>query len=249
MGDAMLSSEFHRECRSLAPRSRTLSDRVLWFLAVFLFLAAACSSSSWAAELPQVSPEAMRDILAAPLMPAEGPADADVTVVEYLDYNCPVCKATAGELRTLLRKDHKVRVIYKDWPIFGATSAYAAYATMAAERLGQYQAAHDALISSPKRLESQADVLQVLRAAGLDVERIQAQIAEHRQTFSATLTRNHVEVTGLGAEGTPIFLVGDRMIIGGVKYEDLQRVVSLVRGSSSAAVNSPGANAWYASEY
>jgi protein-disulfide isomerase len=43
-------------------------------------------------------------------------------VIEYLDYNCPVCRRTDVEIEKLLAGDARIRVVYKDWPIFGAAS-------------------------------------------------------------------------------------------------------------------------------
>ncbi len=53
------------------------------------------------------------------LTPAAGSAQGDVTVVEYFDYDCPVCRHLEPELRKLLASDPKIRVVRKDWPVFG----------------------------------------------------------------------------------------------------------------------------------
>lgn len=66
-------------------------------------------------------------------MPAAGSHNADVTIIEFLDYNnCPFCKKTAPELLKLLRADRRVRVIIREWPTLGAVSEYAARPALAA---------------------------------------------------------------------------------------------------------------------
>jgi predicted DsbA family dithiol-disulfide isomerase len=61
-----------------------------------------------------------------------GAAKPDVTILEYFDYNCPYCRKLAPVLRALLVQDRRVAVVYKEWPIFGGISVYAARSALAA---------------------------------------------------------------------------------------------------------------------
>src|ERR1700732_2545817 len=134
-------------------------------MAVFtfiLFAAIAVANPAGAQTLRQVPPAALASILAAPqLTPASGSPNGDVTVVEYFDYNCPVCRRIEPELRQLLANDPGARVLHKDWPVFGEASVYAAYCSFAAAREGKYAQAHDALIGSRQDLDSREDVQKV----------------------------------------------------------------------------------------
>ena len=69
--------------------------------------------------------------------PPAGAARRDITVVEYFDNACPVCRHLEPELRKLLASNVKVRIIRKDWPVFGEASEYAAYCSYAAAREGR----------------------------------------------------------------------------------------------------------------
>jgi protein-disulfide isomerase len=121
-----------------------------------------------AQEASPVAPATLKALLAAPLStPPAGAPHGDVTVIEYFDYNCPVCRALEPQLQKLLATDQRVRLVRKDWPIFGDASVYAAYSSFAASREGRYQAAHDALIASSKDLDKKEDVLAVLEGGGL----------------------------------------------------------------------------------
>jgi protein-disulfide isomerase len=158
-----------------------------------------------------------------------GTAQADVTLVEYFDYNCPGCRHLDPELRKLLADDPKVRLIRKDWPVFGDASTYAAYCSYAAAREGKYAVAHDALISSKQDLDSKDEVRQVMRAAGFDMRKIDADIAQHEKEYSATLARNVREATALNLRGTPGLIVGNQRLEGDAGYADLQRWVATFR--------------------
>ena len=170
-------------------------------------------------------------MLAAPLVtPAAGGAHTDVTIVEYFDYNCPTCRELDPELHKLLAADPKVRLVRKDWAIFGDGSVYAAYASFAAARAGRYADAHQALITSSKDLATKAQVLAVLTAAGFAGAEIEADIARHEKEYADVLARNSREATGLGLRGTPGLVVGDRLVVGGVSYRGLERLVARARG-------------------
>src|ERR1700736_6397376 len=142
-------------------------------LTFILFAAIAVANTAGAQTLRQVPPATLASILADPqLTPASGSPKGDVTVVEYFDYNCPVCRRIEPELRQLLAKDPGVRVIHKDWPVFGEASVYAAYCSFAAAREGKYAQAHDALIGSAQDLDSREDVRQGLQQSGFDLKKI-----------------------------------------------------------------------------
>lgn len=173
-----------------------------------------------------VPPTTLQAILADRLpTPATGAAHGDVTVVEYFDYDCPVCRHLEPELRKLIANDPRVRLLHKDWPVFGEASEYAAYCSFAAAREGRYQAAHDALIGSRQDLDSKEAVQSVLQTAGFDVRKLDADIKAHTREYSAVLARNRRETAELGLRGTPGLIVGNQLVLGGVDYAGLERLV------------------------
>lgn len=164
-------------------------------------------------------------------MPRVGAAQGEVTIVEYFDYDCPVCRHLEPDLRKLLASDPKVQVVRKDWPVFGEASEYAAYCSFAAAREGRYQAAHDALIASRVDLDSKKDVQTVLRTAGFDVQKLESDIQLHAKEYGDVLARNRRETAELGLEGTPGVIVGRRLVLGGVDYSEMRRLVAQERAS------------------
>lgn len=66
-------------------------------------------------------------------IPVLGNPNGNVTIVEYFDYQCPYCKKGHGELMRVVKNDGNVRLVMKDWIIFGDTSAYAARLVLAAK--------------------------------------------------------------------------------------------------------------------
>jgi protein-disulfide isomerase len=175
-----------------------------------------------------ISPQAQKRIIDAPGVPVLGATSPDVVVVEYFDYNCPFCRKLAPSIRALLKTDPKVAVVYKDWPIFGGVSVYAARCALAAQWQGQYEKAHDALISAP-RLSQNDQVDETLLRAGIDIGRIHRDLQQHGAEIEALLTRNSNEARALGIRGTPGILVGRETISNIADLADLQAAVSSAR--------------------
>jgi len=123
-----------------------------------------------------------------------------------------------------------VRLVHKDWAIFGDASVYAAYCSFAAARQGKYSLAHDALIGSKDDLDSKDDVRKVLAATGFDVKALDADIARHAKEYRAVLARNERESMALGFHGTPGVIVGNQIVQGGgLDYAHLSWWVAQLR--------------------
>jgi protein-disulfide isomerase len=139
--------------------------------------------------------------------PALGAANPEVTVVEYFDYNCPYCRKLTPSIHALVNNDHKVAVVFKEWPIFGGISVYAARSALASQWQGKYLTAHDALIGAP-RLSQAAEVDETLQHAGINLLELKNTLATHGAQIDAILARNSAEAHSLGMRGTPGVLVG-----------------------------------------
>ena len=160
--------------------------------------------------------------------PRAGAADADVIVVVFTDYRCPICRRTDAALERLLAADPRVRVHFKDWPILGEASRLGAQAALAAQRQDKYLALHRALMSDPAPLT--ADRLpEVARRAGLDADQLTRDMAEHARDIDEQLNRHAAQAFALGLKGTPAYLVGPHLIQCGLDDRRLAREVARAR--------------------
>jgi protein-disulfide isomerase len=175
-------------------------------LALGTLLALLCSGAI-AATASVIPLKQQNMILKDPGTAVLGAKDPEVTVVEYFDYNCPYCRKLAPSIHTLVEGDRKLAVVFKEWPIFGGISLYAARCALASQWQGKYLAAHDALISAP-RLAQETEVDETLRKAGIDLSELKKALAKNGPTIDATLARNNSEARSLGMRGTPGLLVG-----------------------------------------
>lgn len=157
-----------------------------------------------------------------PNAPVLGNPDGDVTVVEFIDYNCPYCKRAMPEVQGLLDEDPNVRLVYREWPILGEGSVYASRAALASRVQGKYEEFHLALMGSRGRVE-EASVLRIAKEIGLDIDQLKADmqspdVDEHIES-SMRLAQS------LGFNGTPSFVVGDVLLPGFVEKAELQKAV------------------------
>jgi protein-disulfide isomerase len=153
---------------------------------------------------------------------------ADVTIVEYFDYSCPYCKKLQPDLQALLADDHKVALVYKDWPILSDVSVYAARSALAARSQGKYLIAHDALMNAP-RLSHNGQVDAVLKRAGMDIARLAKDRNAHAAQIDALLARNDAETQALHLRGTPGVVIGRQLLPGVVDLAGLKQLVAMAR--------------------
>ena len=170
-------------------------------------------------------------VLRDPEIPALGNPDGDLTVVEYFDYQCPYCKKLAPEIAQVVREDGKIRLVLKDWPIFGAVSNSAAQLALAAKYQNKYQEAHDALIGVKEKL-SDANIPELLTKAGVDVEQAKRDLQAHQKTIGEVLIHNNAQADAFGFQGTPGFIVGFFRVPGMVEMKVLKQIIADARAAA-----------------
>ena len=184
-----------------------------------------------APDLDLITVEGQKQMLANPGTEPVGSRQPDVTIVEYFDYNCPYCKTVVPTLQALLAEDPRIAIIYKDWPVLGPVSAYAASSALAAGWQGKYLAAHDALIGGP-RLRQKDQIDAILAAAGLDTDALKKDRVRHAKEIAALLARNDAEAHALSLDGTPGFVVGLQLVPGVVSLSVLKKLVATSRAGT-----------------
>ena len=157
-----------------------------------------------------------------------GPADAKVTVAEFFDYKCPHCKASLGAVKSLLDSGLSVRVAFIERPILTAESHVAALAAVAARRQeGKYVPFHLALMETPGEL-SKERVLDIAKSVGLDSARLERDMAD--PAVADSINQSTMLANRLRLNGTPTFVINDRIIVGAMQSEELQAMVKALSG-------------------
>jgi protein-disulfide isomerase len=167
-------------------------------------------------------------ILRDPAAPTFGNLKGDVTIVEWFDYQCPYCKKMNPDLLKTVREDGHIRIVFKDWPVFGPASTYAAKLVLATKYQNKYEQAHNALMATIGRLNEDM-VRDTLTKAGIDLARAERDLETHRKDIDALLARNDEQASGLGFQGTPAFIIGQYRVPGAIDTANLKLAIKDAR--------------------
>ncbi|MGH6920293.1 MAG: DsbA family protein, partial [Geminicoccaceae bacterium] len=165
-------------------------------------------------------------LLRDPDSPVGGNPNGDVSLVEFFDYNCPYCRRVAPTVTELEEADPDLRVVYKEFPILGPGSEFAARAALAARKQGKYVPFHNALMRATDQVTEQT-VIEIAREVGLDTERLEQDMRD--PAIEDAIARNLQLANALGITGTPSFVIGDRMVPGAADFRTLQGLIAEVR--------------------
>jgi protein-disulfide isomerase len=157
-----------------------------------------------------------------------GNPKGDVTIVEFFDYNCGWCKKSVTEMQSLVGTDKKIRVVMKEFPIFGEGSEYAAKAALASVKQGKYWQFHQALFAAPSKVTPQV-VDQIAQEQGLDLAKLKSDMKD--PAILATMQKNQLLAQSLAINGTPGFVIDDQLSPGYLPLDGLQAMVATVRAN------------------
>ena len=151
----------------------------------------------------------------------KGAAKPEVTMTYFFDYACGYCRQSNPDIERLLAEDKGLRVIYRELPILGPASVEAARVSLAASKAGKFAQYHDALYAAGR--PGPDTIALAARAAGVPAQPVNDPAQE------AELRSNMGLASQLGATGTPLFIVGDKVINSAVGYEELKKAVAAAR--------------------
>jgi protein-disulfide isomerase len=167
-------------------------------------------------------------ILTDPGLPASGANRPLVILAVFSDYQCPVCRIDEPTLERIVGRRDDVRLLYVDWPIFGPASTLAAQYALAAHEQGRYVAMHRALMAARPPFTAAA-LDGIARSAGVDVPRLHRDLVADRPAIEARLRKNSLEAWSLGLQGTPAYLTGPYLWVGGLGGGGLSRTIDRAR--------------------
>ena len=154
-----------------------------------------------------------------------GNPDGDITVVEYFDYNCGWCKRALTEVTKLTEQDKNVRVVMKEFPIFGEHSTFAAKAALASIKQNKYWEFHTALMRA-KQVTTD-NTMQIAKSVGIDVAALEKEM--QNPVYDKAIAENSRIAQALGMQGTPGFIVDSRVNFGYVPASGLRDMLADIR--------------------
>lgn len=172
-------------------------------------------------------------IFRSPVAYVAGNPSGDVNVVEFFDYNCGYCRRSLPDVVKLIKDDGKVRLVLKELPILSDDSAAAAKLALASNKQGKYFEMYQKLFSEPGKADKEK-ALRVAKELGLDVDHLQKDAEDPEIQKSLDQAKDLAQKLNL--QGTPLFLIGDRVIAGAPDdlYDQLKAKVAEVRKNGCA---------------
>jgi protein-disulfide isomerase len=119
-----------------------------------------------------------------------------------------------------------VRLVYKDWPILTNASVTGAHFALAAKYQDKYRAVHVAMMNIHGQKIDDASLLEAVKAAGIDMTQLDADLKAHDADISTLLKRNMSEADLLGLVGTPVFLIGPFKVAKALDYDEFKQTVA-----------------------
>jgi protein-disulfide isomerase len=158
--------------------------------------------------------------------PVVGNPKGDVTIVEFLDYNCGYCKIAFRDIETLINDDKNLRVMFIDMPILSEASNMAARYALAAGKQKKYWEFHSALMKAPGGID-QGFIERTARDLKLDMDKLKKDA--EGQEIRAQIEANITLARELGFSGTPGFIIGTQPLRGHYGLEAMRKFVADAR--------------------
>lgn len=146
----------------------------------------------------------------------------EVTVVDFIDFECPFCRATHKELESVLASyKGKVRVVRKQVPLRMHPHAMdAARAACCGDLLGKGDPMADALVEAPPADLTPEGCEKIAEKIGLDPSRFRACVKDPET--DARIRADGESFRAAQGRGLPMIYIGDQRLVGEQDRESLK---------------------------
>ncbi len=191
------------------------------FLAAYLVLQPGRERPSPPQTVP--APKALLD------EPAKGAEDAPVTIIEFADFRCGFCLRHFVQTLPALEEEYiatgKVRYVFRNFPILGVQSRWAALAAECAHEQGHFWEYHDKLFALARegqellrsRLKSAAEEL------GMDAAQFESCLDSSK--YLDEVQEDLAAGQNAGVTGTPAFLINGQLLVGAHPIEKFRELI------------------------
>ncbi|WP_230972420.1 DsbA family protein [Archaeoglobus neptunius] len=158
--------------------------------------------------------------------PYRGAKNAKVVIVEFSDYACPYCAkfATEVEPKILENFGDKVKIVFRDFPIHGNTSYFAAEAANCAGEQGKYWEFHDLLFKNQREwMSNHSKIYDYAKQLGLNVSAFRACVESGK--YREEISKDYKDGVSYGVTGTPTFFINGKKYVGYKPYEEFAKLI------------------------
>ncbi|MES2677324.1 MAG: DsbA family protein [Pseudomonadota bacterium] len=161
--------------------------------------------------------------------PVFAPKGYNVSLVEFFDYNCGYCKKAQITVEDLIKQDKKVRIIFKELPILGASSVELSKVAIAVNMVSadSYLSFHNALMKGSAR--TREDALAIAKNLNIDVQKVEKTLESKKSEIEAQIKVNQELAASIGINGTPAFVIGENLVPGALDVASLKEKIAAER--------------------
>ncbi|WP_417586857.1 DsbA family protein [Pararhodobacter oceanensis] len=163
-----------------------------------------------------------------------GNPDGDLTLVEFMDYQCSFCRRAYPQVVDFIEGDSNIRLVIKEFPILGPQSEVMSRFAVTALQLGsdaQYLEGHERLVAWDGEF-SQTSARLLADELGLDPEAVLAHM--NSAEVDAVLQENRALAQRLQISGTPTFVMGagaaGELLRGFMPADQMSEIAAQLRG-------------------
>jgi protein-disulfide isomerase len=156
--------------------------------------------------------------------PFIGPEDAQITIIQFAEFQCPYC-GKAGEAVDKVMETYpgKVKMVYRDFPLgFHDRAIPAAVAANCAGEQGKYWEMHNLLMSNQRALEEET-LISHASSLSIDMEKWNTCRADPSQ--EAEVKKDMEDGAAVGVTGTPAFFINGIMLSGAQPFEAFKEII------------------------
>ena len=181
-----------------------------------------------AAQVQAVLAERRDEVFASPFQTEIGNPDADVTVVEFFDYNCSYCARALEDMNALLADDPNLKFVLKEVPIIRPESVGAHRVSLAVYELApeKYADFHRRFFAVDGIKTDQAG-LAIAVELGLDADAVRK--AANADEVTDAFREGTDLAEALGVTGTPSYVVGNEVVFGALGPDVLRSKIEAMR--------------------
>jgi len=175
------------------------------------------------------TPSADQAILMRNIKHKAGAEKADVTIVEFGDFQCPACGRTYPIIKRILEENkNKITFVYRHFPLPQHKNALlAARAAEAAGSQGKFWEMHDLLFMRQETWSESSEASKIFTSYAeelkLNIDRFSENFSS--KTYDAAIQSDKDDGIRLGVNSTPTLFINNKKVTVAPTYENLKNLI------------------------
>jgi protein-disulfide isomerase len=157
--------------------------------------------------------------------PQLGNVSSSLVIVEFADFECPICLEEFPIIRTITNKyAQDILFIFRQYPVKDDNSGILAQISVCANEQGKFWALHDRLYSNQGKISTTDDLKNLVTMSGVDWTKLEDCV--NSQKYYNQILEDMADALDLGVRGTPTFFINGHKLEGAVSNEVWEQIIS-----------------------